>query len=72
MSIVIICFPGRDVINFGITIIFLIKPLHGQKLKKKKSIVRKKELLRSNRKHFSSFLKGFQLPKVVLDLGVHL
>ena len=35
MSIVIICFPGRDVINFGITIIFLIKPLHGQKIKKK-------------------------------------
>ena len=27
---------------------------------------------RWNKKHFSSFLKGFQLPKIVSDLRVHL
>ena len=31
-----------------------------------------KELSRCNKKHFSSFLKGFQLPKIVSHLRVHL
>ena len=29
-------------------------------------------LLGWNKKHFSSFLKGFQMPRVVSDLGMHL
>ena len=32
----------------------------------------RKELLRWNKKHFSSFLKGFYLPKIVSDLRVRL
>ena len=32
----------------------------------------REELLRWNKKHFSSFLKDFQLPKIVSDLRVHL
>ena len=31
-----------------------------------------KELLRLNKKHFSSFIKDFQLSKIVSDLRVHL
>ena len=49
-------------LNCEINLIFLIKPffLHGQKIKTKSWISwERKELLRWNKKHFSSFLKGF-------------
>ena len=36
------------------------------------NILRMKRTLRWNKKHFSWFLKGFQLPKIVPDLRVHL
>ena len=34
----------------------------------KRRTKKQKEFLRWNKKHFSSFLKGFQLPKIVSDL----
>ena len=64
MCIVIVSLPGCDSIIFEINFIFLSKPffLHDQKVRKKKSWERK-ELLRSNKKHFSSLLKGFHWSK---------
>ena len=64
MCITIVCFPGCDIINFGINPIFLIKRFFymtkksGQKFK----------YLENKKKHFSSFLKGFQWPEIVSDL----
>ena len=61
--------------DFETNLIFLIEPvfLHDQKIMTKTYISWEwKELLRWNKKHFSSFLKGFQLSKIVLDLGVPL
>ena len=49
-----------------INLIFLIKPLflHDQKVKTKIYISwEQRKLLRWNKKHFSSFLKGFNLSK---------
>ena len=48
MCIVIVYSPGCDVINFGINLIFLIKPLslHDQKVKKKLIPSERKELSR--------------------------
>ena len=64
MCIAIVCFPGCDVIN--IEIIFFLSNeavfLHNQNSIKKSG----------NKKHFSSFLMGFHLPKVVSDLKVRL
>ena len=65
-SFAIVCFPGCDVINFEINLISLIKPFFymtkksRQKFKYLENV--KKELLRWNKKQFSSFLKIFQLP----------
>ena len=60
MCIEIVCKPGCDVMNFEVNLIFLIKPLfeHDQKVVTKtlKSWERK-ELLRWNKKRFSSFSK---------------
>ena len=64
MCIKIVYKPGCDVINFAVELIFLIKPffLHSQKAVTKTKIPsEQKELL--NKKHFSSFLKGFQSSK---------
>ena len=66
VCIVIVCWPGCDVLNFEINLICLIKPffLHDQKLKTKMSVSWEwKDLLRSNKKHFSSFLNGFHWRK---------
>ena len=47
--------------------------INDQKVKTKTKISwERKEVLRWNKKYFSSFLKDFQLPKVVSDLRVHL
>ena len=59
MCTAIVCFPGCDVIKFDINLIFLIEQffLHDQKAKKKNLLsLELKELLRWNKKHFSSFL----------------
>ena len=68
-------FRVNDVINYEINLSFLIKPLfYVTKLFRAKTLMSQewKELLRWNKKHFLSFLKGFQLPEVVSDLGVAL
>ena len=51
-----------DVINFEINLFFLVKPflLYDQKVKTNTEIpCQQKELLRKNKKPFSSFLKGY-------------
>ena len=58
--------------DFEINLIFLTEPvfLHDQKVMTKTYISwERKELLRWNKKQF---LKGFQLSKIVSDLGVPL
>ena len=63
MCIKIFYKPGCDIINFAVKLIFLSKPffLHDQKAVTKTQISSEwKELLRWNKKHFSSILKGFQ------------
>ena len=42
--------------------------LHNHKLRQNFKILRMKRVFRWNKKHFSSFSNGFQLPKIVLDL----
>ena len=59
--------------DFEINLLFLIEPffLHDQKLMTKMWISwERKELLKGNKKHFSSFLKGFHLSKIISDLRV--
>ena len=66
--IAIVCFTGCNVINFGVNLNFLTKPvfLHDRKLKTKISISwEQREILRWIKKHISSFLKCFQLPKII-------
>ena len=60
MCIPIVCFPGCDVINFEINLMFLIKPFF--------------YLTKTSRQKFKyvSFLKGFPLPKIVSELKVRL
>ena len=74
MCIAIVSFTGCGVKNFEINLIFLIK-LFFLRLKsqnKNLNILRTKRALRWNKKYFLSFLKGFQLPKIVSDLRVRL
>ena len=62
MCLKIVCSPGCDVKNFEVILIFLSKSffLHDQKVKTKMQISwERKKLSRWNKKHFSSFLKGF-------------
>ena len=67
MCIVNVGEPGCDVINFEINVIVLIKSFFYMN---KKSRQKLKYL--GNEKNFSSFLNGFQLPKIVSDMGVGL
>ena len=62
----IVCFSGCDVMNFQIDLIFLIKPFFymTKKSRQKLKALRTKRALKVKKKHFSSFLKGFQLPKL--------
>ena len=72
MYIAIICFRGCDVINFELTSSFKSMKIW-QKVKTKIKISwEQNKPLRWNKKHFSSFLKGLQLPKLVSDLRVRL
>ena len=57
MSIIIICFPDCDVINFEINLSFFKK--------NRTQSSEQKELLRLNKKHFPSFLNGFQFSEMV-------
>ena len=69
MCIIIFCSPGCDAIKFEISLIYQVVLLHDQKLKTKIWVSwEQKELLRWNEKCFSSFLKVFQLLKVIPDL----
>ena len=80
LSNAIVCFPGCDVINFETNLITLIKPFLS-KCKKSRQIFKYLqnewiELLRYNKyfykyfynKYFWSFLKGFQMAKIVPEL----
>ena len=66
----IVCFSGCDVMNFEIDLIFLIKPFSYmiKKSRQKLKALRTKRTSKVKKKHFSSFLKGFQLPKIVSGL----
>ena len=61
MCIAIVCFPGCDVINFETNFIFLIKQLFWMAKKSRQKSKEQKELLKSNKKHFSAFLKVLKL-----------
>ena len=65
-------FPGCDVVNFEINLIFLIKPFFymTKKSRQKFRYLENENIFMRNKKHFSSFFKGFQLPKIVSDLRV--
>ena len=73
--IAIICYPGCDIINFEINLIFLIKAvfLNKQKINIKIWISwEQNKLSRGNKKGFSLLLKNFQLPKIDSDLRIRL
>ena len=65
MCIVILCYQVNDFIIFYIYLNFLLKLFSYTAMSQER-----KEVLRWNKKHFSSFLKDFQLPKNVSDLIV--
>ena len=74
MCIAIVCFPGCEVINFKIDLIFLWNRFSTWpqfKTKIWKSLERK-EILRWNKKYLLSFLKSFQMSKIVSEFRVHL
>ena len=60
MCVAIVCFPGCDVINFEINLIFLIKLLR----QKFKYLENEKNFYGEIKKHFSSFLKAFSFQKL--------
>ena len=73
MCFAIICLPGCDVINFEINLIMLIKLfLYMTKKSGQKFKYLENEKSFYNKKHFSSFLKGFQVAKIASDLRVRL
>ena len=74
MCITIVCEPGCDVMKFEINLIFLSSYFATWPKSQDKiiNILRMKELLKWNKKYFSSLLNGFQLPKIVLHLRVRL
>ena len=64
MGVAIIYFPVCDVMNFKINPGFLIKPFSYMTEKSEqefKYLQNEKSFLGEIKKHFSSFLKGFQL-----------
>ena len=74
ICIVFLCFPRCNVKNFETDLIFLMKPFSTQPKSqdKKLNILRTKRTFKVRKKNFSSLLKDFQLPKIVLDLRVRL
>ena len=72
ICIAIVCYQACDVINIEINPTLLVKPffyITKTTRQKFKYLENEKSFLE---KHFSSFLKGFQVPKIVSDLRVHL
>ena len=68
-----LCFPGCDIINFEINLIFLIKLFfYLTKMSRQKFKYLEIEKSFLNEMIFLSFSKGFQLPKIVSDLTVRL
>ena len=66
MCIAIACKPVCDVMHFEGNFIFLIKPFFLQDqnvVTKSETFWERNQLLRQDKKHFSSFLKGFQSSK---------
>ena len=75
MRITTVFYLSCDVMDFEINLIFLIESffLHDQKVMTKILISWEwKELLKWDKKHFLSILKGFQLLKIVSHLRVRL
>ena len=75
MCIAIVCQPGCDVIKFEINLTFLIKLfcyMTEKSRQKFKQLENEKSFRGEIKKQFSSFLKGFQLPKIVSGLRVRL
>ena len=72
LCIVIVCYPVSEVIIFEnyLSIFYQAVFLHNQKSAAK--IEKQKELLRWNKKHFSLFLKEFQLLEIVSGLKLRL
>ena len=72
MRLPVVCWPGCDVIDFEIDLIFLIKSFFymTRNSRQKFNILRTIKAFQGNKKYFSSFLKGFYLPKIVSDLRV--
>ena len=64
-------FLRRDVINFEINLIFLIKSFFLRDQKVKTKILRIERSFKDEKKHFSSVFKGFQLTKIVANLRLH-
>ena len=58
--------------DFKIKLTFLIEPFFIHDHEKHLKIFRTKGAFKVKKKHFSSFLKGFQLSKIVSDLRVRL
>ena len=72
MFITFVSFPGFNIIILEINLIFLIKPFSWvTKKSRQKMNYFENEFLRWSNKHFSSFLKGFQLSKIFSDIRVH-
>ena len=73
MCIVIISFPGCDVMNFKFNLGFLIKPF-SYRTKNFRTIIyissERKESFGWNKRYFSVFLKGFHFSGSVSDLRV--
>ena len=72
ICMIIVSYPGCDVINFEINFIFLIKPFFSTWPKsqdKNLNILKRKELLRWNKKHFSSIFKGLSLKQIKTFFG---
>ena len=75
MCLAVVCIPGCEVINFEINLIFLIKPSYyiNKNTDKNSNMLNMKRAIKvKHEKHFSSYLKGFQLPRIVSDLSVPL
>ena len=69
MYFVIICCPAGEVINFGLNLAFFSSRFFTKPKNQDKNL---NELLLWNEKHFSSFLKGFQLLEIASDPTVDL
>ena len=77
MCIANVYFPGWDVINLEINLISLIKPffsLTGKSRQKFKYLENEKSFSSAKKTNIfhQFFIKGIQLPKIVLDLRVYL